>query len=70
LGARKVRAPSHEGKNTVKYIKIIVMVEDEKVDATIEHLEAAVGDEWYATTLTTDEADMALIDEGQALRDE
>jgi hypothetical protein len=54
----------------VRYIKMIVMVEDEKVDATIEHMEAAVGDEWYATTLTTDEADMALIDEGQALRDE
>jgi len=49
---------------------MIVMVEDEKVDATIEHLENAVDDEWYATTLTTDEADMALIDEGQALNDE
>jgi hypothetical protein len=54
----------------MRYIKMIVMVEDEKVDATIEHLEAAVGDEWYATTLTNDPDDMAMIDEGQALNED
>ena len=54
----------------MKYIKLVVMVEDEKVDATIEHLENAVGDEWYATTITTDPADMNLVDEGRALQEE
>jgi len=54
----------------MRYVKIVVLVPIEKVDAVVEHLEMSVGDEWYATTFKVTQEDTALIDEGRALRDE